>query len=84
MGSVLRSKEATGEAIKRPAQSRAFSGASCAPGGQPFVTFVTLGPFAGGSCSLRAWPRIRRQIEQGSKTRLGPCSYVAYLVGSLV
>lgn len=82
--SVFPSKEATGEAIKRPAQTRAFSGASFAPGGQPCISFVTLGPFAGGRCSLKAWPRIRRQIEEGSKTRPGPCSYMAEIVGSLV
>lgn len=84
MGSVFRRKEATGEAIKRPAQSRAFSGASFAPGGQPLVAFTTLGPFAGGYCTLRAWPRIRRQLEQGSSTRPGPCAYFAEIVGSLV
>lgn len=81
-GSVLRSKEATGEATKRSAQSRAFSGASCAPGGQPSVSFTTLGPFGGGRVSLRAWPKVRADLESGV-ARFRICAYVAHLDGDL-
>lgn len=58
-------------------------------GGEPRISFVTCGPFGGGNVSLKAWPRVRKQLEEGSRSRAGvyrmpPLSYFAELVGSLV
>jgi len=65
------------------AKSLALSASPDAQAPLPCVEFTTLAPFGGGVVPLRAWPKVKRDLDSGvERNRI--ISYIATLRGSLV